>query len=375
MLKVAVVANTPPPYRVPIFQRLGKISSIDFQVIFCCKREPNRLWDLPPLDFNHVFLPDRFYAVGDRYIHNNPEVVSALSRFNPDVVVTDGFNPSHLYAFGYALFKGLPHVPMTDGTYESELALSGVHRAVRRFIYARSRAFVSASIGGDRLYHSYGIPPERCFHSWLCIDNAAFTPSQQEEKQYDFIFCGRMEQGKSPLFALNVALDTAKKLGRKVRMLFAGSGSQEESVRRAAAFQPELVETHFHGFAAQQELPGLYRSARIFLFPTLADVWGVVANEACASGLPVIVTPHAGVAGELVLDGQNGYVCELEVNQWSDRAVELLTQPELWQQFSDRSLALVSQYNFDTAAEGLLDACLAATARTELKTSNAKGSA
>jgi len=375
MLKVAVVANTPPPYRVPIFQRLGKIGSIDFQVIFCCKREPNRLWDLPPLDFNHVFLPDRFYEVGDRYIHNNPEVIPALRRFGPDVVVTDGFNPSHLYAFGYALFKGLPHVPMTDGTYESEQALSGVHRAVRRFVYARSQAFVSASIGGDRLYYSYGIPPERCFHSWLCIDNAAFTPSQHEEKIYDFIFCGRMEQGKSPLFALEVAVDTAKKMGRKVKMLFAGSGSLEESVKQAAAMQSEWVETHFHGFAAQQELPGLYRSARIFLFPTQADVWGVVANEACASGLPVIVTPHAGVAGELVLDGQNGYVCNLETGLWSDRAAQLLTQPDLWRQFSERSLALVSQYNFDTAAEGLLDACLAATSRTELKTSDVKSSA
>ena len=58
----------------------------------------------------------------------------------------------------------------------------------------------------------------------------------------------------------------------------------------------------FHGFAAQRELPDLYRSAKVFLFPTLADVWGVVANEACAAGLPVIVSPHAGVAGELVRD-------------------------------------------------------------------------
>src|SRR3569832_1153777 len=173
MLKVAVVVFLFLFFWVLIFQRLGKISSIDFQVIFCCKREPNRLWDLPPLDFNHVFLPDRFYAVGDRYIHNNPEVVSALSRFNPDVVVTDGFTPSHLYAFGYALFKGLPHVPMTNSTYESELALSGVHRAVRRINKARTRTKETASNGGDRLYHSYGIPPERCFHSWLCLDNDA----------------------------------------------------------------------------------------------------------------------------------------------------------------------------------------------------------
>src|SRR5947209_7444478 len=96
----------------------------------------------------------------------------------------------------------------------------------------------------------------------------------------------------------------------------------------------DRVDTHFHGFAKQNELPALYRSARLFLFPTHADVWGVVANEACAAGLPVIVSPHAGVAGELVLDGENGFVCALDVKLWTERAASLLTNQETWTRFS-----------------------------------------
>ena len=373
MLRLAVVANTPPPYRVPIFQKLGRIPGIDLRVIFCSRREPNRLWDLPPLDFPHVFLKERFVSVGERYIHNNLDVISALRDFAPHVVVTDGFNPTHLYGFLYAWIRRLVHVPMTDGTDVSEQALSAVHRAVRRFVFARSHAYVSASAGGDRLYQNYGVPASRCFHSCLCVDNAVFSPGQNtEEENFDFIFCGRMEPGKSPLFALNVALAVAKKLGRQIRILFVGSGSQEESVRRAAALQPELLDAQFNGFAAQQELPSLYRSARIFLFPTLGDVWGVVANEACAAGLPVIVSPQAGVAGELVLDGQNGYVCELDIDLWAERAIGLLTQPDLLQNFSARSLALVTEYTFDKAALGLLDACRAGLETAEPDTGKAR---
>jgi len=358
---------------VPIFQKLGRVPGIDFQVIFCSRREPNRLWNLPPFDFNHVFLKERFVAVGERYIHNNPDVILALKKFDPQVVITDGFNPSHLYGFLYAWLKGLIHIPMTDGTDVSEQSLSAGHRAVRRFVFARSGAFVSASIGGDRLYQSYGIPLERCFHSCLCIDNAAFSPKGRSvEKEFDFIFCGRMESGKSPLFALNVALTVAKKLQRKVRILFVGSGSLEENVKRAAALQPELLDARFNGFAAQQELPALYRSARIFLFPTLGDVWGVVVNEACAAGLPAIVSPQAGAAGELVLDGQNGYVCELDIERWAERAIGLLTQPELMERLSERSLTLAGQYNFDNAANGLLDACRAALESAETRTGKAK---
>ncbi len=308
--------------------------------------------------FDHVFLRERITTFKGRYIHNNPDVVGQLRAFAPDVVVTDQFNPTHLYAFGYAMFKGVAHVPMTDGTWLSEQALSRAHRLVRRFVYAKSSAFVSASIGGQKLYESYGIPAERCFKSYLCIDNDAYLQtSEPAKKKFDLIFCGRIVPEKGPLFALRVAQETAKKLGRPIRMLFVGAGSEEARAKAFAALQPNLVEAEFHGFALQHDLPALYRSARVFLFPTQADVWGVVANEACAAGLPVIVSPHAGVAGELVIGGDNGFVCELDEQAWAEHAAMLLTRDDVWQEFSRRSLMLVREYSFDNAAAGLLAAC------------------
>jgi glycosyltransferase involved in cell wall biosynthesis len=358
MLRVALVTNNPPPYRIPVFERLGRMPGVSFQAIFCSEREPNRQWDLPPLDFDHVFLRERFFEVKGRYIHNNMDVIPALKKFSPNVVVTDGFYPTQLYAFGYAMVKGWAHVSLTDGTDISEQGLSGLHKLIRRFVFARSRAFLSASGGGDRLYQSYGIPAAQCFKSHLCIDNDLFSPeSHQVEKQFDFIFSGRIEPVKNPIFALDVALKTAKQLGRKIRMLFIGAGSLEPQVRATAALHPALLEAKFHGFAAQRELPALYRSASLFLFPTLFDPWGVVANEACAAGLPVLVSPNAGVAGELVQNGENGYVCDLDANLWADRAAMLLARQDLWLQFSKRSLTLVREYTFDNAALGFLAAC------------------
>lgn len=357
MLRIAIVTNNPPPYRVPVFQRLGRMPGIDFQAIFCARREPNRLWDLPPLEFDHVFLRENFHAVSDRYIHNNPDVVGALHRFAPEVVITDGFNPTHLYAFLYAWGRGLVHVAMTDGTDVSEQNLSFLHKTVRRFIYARSGAFIPASVGGRRHYQSYGVPADRCFISCLCINNEAFMPKDHQEKQYDFIFSGRFEAVKNPLFAMSVAVETAKRIGRKVSIIFVGSGSLEESMKSAAAIHEKHVTAKFYGFAAQGELPVLYRSARILLFPTLWDPWGVVANEACAAGLPVMVSGEAGVAGELVRDGENGFVCALDTEMWALRAAMLLTRTVLYEDFSRRSLRLVGEYNYDNAAAGIVDAC------------------
>ncbi|HJV52174.1 MAG TPA: glycosyltransferase family 4 protein [Noviherbaspirillum sp.] len=366
--RLAIITNHPPPFRIPIYEIIGKTPGIELLVIFCSRREPNRQWRLPPLEFNHVFLRERFVARGDNFIHNNPDVVAALHRFSPDAVVTTGFNPTYLYAFAYALAKGIAHIPMTDGTDLSERHLSSWHKLVRRFIYRRSLAFIAASAGGQRLYQSYGIAAERCFRSCLCIDNAEYLrDGPHEEKIYDFIFCGRIVEGKNPLFALQVAHETARSMGRRVSILFVGSGSQDGRLRKEAALRAEMVQADFHGFAGQHELPALYRSARIFLFPTLADVWGVVANEAAAAGLPIIVSPHAGVAGELVLHGDNGFVSELDARQWSEKAVLLLTQPGVYQRFASRSRTLAGQYTFEQAAAGVVSACLHAleTGRTK----------
>lgn len=358
MTRLAIVTNEPPPYRLPVFQRVARMPGITLQVIFCARREPNREWDLPPFEFDHRFLRERIATVKGRYIHNNPDVIFALRRFAPDVIVNDGLNPTQLYAFCYAAIKGIAHVPLTDGTDLSERKLSRLHKLARRIVYARSAAFLSASAGGQRLFESYGAAPERCFRSYLCIDNDAYLRAAEPAgPKFDFIFCSRVVPEKGPMFALEVARETARKLRRKVSILYVGSGSDEERVKTAAVRMRDTVDAHFHGFGLQGELPALYRSARIFLFPTYADVWGVVANEACAAGLPVIVSPHAGVAGELVISGENGYVCPLDIYRWAEHAAALLDNPTLHEEFSRRSLGLVREYSFDNAAQGLVAAC------------------
>jgi glycosyltransferase involved in cell wall biosynthesis len=46
-------------------------------------------------------------------------------------------------------------------------------------------------------------------------------------------------------------------------------------------------------------MPSVYRSADLLVFPTLEDVWGLVANEAILSGIPVLCSKYAGCAPEL----------------------------------------------------------------------------
>lgn len=354
--KVALVTNMPAPYRLPVFEMVAAAPEIELCVFFCSETEPDRKWKLKKGQYKQVFLREKFITYRGRFIHVNPDIWRRLDEFKPDAVITTGFNPTYLIAYAYARLRGARHIAMTDGTFDSEKTLSAIHRRVRKVVYAGSRAFIGASDGAFALYRSYGIDSRAIFKSHLCADNLNFVRAPSSEKRYDFIFSGRFVPVKNPMFAIEVVRKVAQKLGRPVTILFVGSGEMEDTMRAAAgALSPE-IESVFWGFASQEELPALYRSARVFLFPTLWDPWGVVANEACAAGLPVLISPHAGAAGELVRNEENGFVLALNSDSWANAAARLLSEEALYESMSANSTQFVSEYNFENSARGILDA-------------------
>lgn len=364
--RVVLVTNIPAPYRNPVYKTISEKLGLDyFHVVFCAKQEANRDWVIEQQGFSYTFLKAQVIHKKGKYIHNNPDVWGVLNRLKPDVVITSGFNPTHLYAFMWACLNRKTHIPMTDGTLESEESLSFLHCLVRRIIYRFSGAFIGASVGSRRLYGSYGIPVERFFQSHLCANNEAFYPCVSVSRTYDFMFCGRFSSEKNPSFALDVAIGVARSLGRHVKLLFVGSGAMLDAVKDYAYCHSDELEATFKGFVQQNDLPKLYCDSKIFLFPTSWDPWGVVANEACAAGQAVIVSPHAGVVNELVLHNDNGYVLPLELTLWVEHATNLLSNSVLLKQFSEQSLQRVQNFSYAAAARGVIDA-------VEFATSNSK---
>src|SRR5439155_7956600 len=67
-----------------------------------------------------------------------------------------------------------------------------------------------------------------------------------------------------------------------------------------------LKNTVLIGDVEPSQMPSVYRSADLVVFPTLADVWGLVINEALWSGVPVLGSVYAGASRE-VLAPEHGF--------------------------------------------------------------------
>jgi glycosyltransferase involved in cell wall biosynthesis len=64
----------------------------------------------------------------------------------------------------------------------------------------------------------------------------------------------------------------------------------------------------FPGFRQIGELRAFYAGAGAFVHPALEEPWGLVINEAMASGLPVLSSRNVGAAEELVVEGKTGFL-------------------------------------------------------------------
>ncbi|RIX26085.1 glycosyltransferase family 4 protein [Amnibacterium setariae] len=351
-LRVALVHKMPTPYRVPVFDLIAQQPGIDLTVVYSSRREPNRKWDVPVGNAPSVFLKERVLDLGEnKYVHVNWGVGRALARIRPHVVVTNGYNVTDLLVLAFARRTGARVVCQIDGTLESERTLTAVHRLVRRLADRWTDAYVGPSDSTLQLFRTFGAEDDEVFWSPLAVDNSAFQGGGPDSRPYDLLFSGRLTEVKNPLFAIRVAARAAERLGRRVRLLVVGSGDLEQAMRDEAARHPRL-DVEFRGFVQQAGLPAMYASAKLFLFPTLWDPWGLVANEAAASGTPTIVSPHAGAAGELIRDGLDGLVVPLDEDRWVDAVTGLLQDETAWQRLSAGAVEHVQRYSWQAAADG-----------------------
>jgi glycosyltransferase involved in cell wall biosynthesis len=85
----------------------------------------------------------------------------------------------------------------------------------------------------------------------------------------------------------------------------------------------------FAGFRQIGELPSFYSRAGAFVHPALEEPWGLVINEAMASGLPVLSSRNVGAAEELVVEGKTGFLFDPgDVNSIAESLFKMFVMSE-----------------------------------------------
>jgi len=109
------------------------------------------------------------------------------------------------------------------------------------------------------------------------------------------------------------------------------------------------------GFKQYPDLPAYYGLANAFIHASTKEPWGLVVNEAMASGLPVLVSNRCGCAADLVQEGVNGFTFDpYNVEQLAQFMFQISAfQPFRLSAFGDASRKIISNWGPDRFAAGL----------------------
>lgn len=366
-MKVAFLINIVTPYTHRLFERLGEGLGGGLDVFACSESEPGRHWMLdPPVTYARRALAGlRLHRSYVSHIYLNPGIVPALLRTRYDVVLISDFSPTMMLASICARLRGIPVVISTDGQPDTDPGRTSiVHRIARRLVVPASAAGVGASRGSLALLEAYGLPPGAGFLSPITPGWDYTLPSPDfAARPFDLLFCGHLDDDRKGLLFFLEVVEALVARGRAPSVRVTGDGPLRgvAEARLAAAG----VTARFDGYLAQDALAEAYTSAKLFLFPSRGDPWGLVANEAIQCGTPVIASLHAQSALELVGPSGAGVVLPLDVTAWADATGHYLDDPDAWEAARDSAARVTRDFSLDAMANGFLSAFARVTATSD----------
>ena len=379
-LRVTVVSPEPTPYRAPLFDLLAERPELDLTVVYAATTVAGRPWSVEPRH-RSVFLRGVSVPGARRLIRHDypltPGVVRALQAAQPDVVVVSGWSTfAAQTAITWSRARRIPYVIHVE-SHDLE-PRAGWRRAVKATIVPRilrraSSVLVVGSAARDSVI-ARGATPERVrvFANTVDVSTWARRADELAARRAG----ERTEAGLADdeVVVLCVARLVPEKGIDTLARAIAATGD-ERLVLRVAGQGPELerlldlcselgLRPSMGGNFPADELAEQYVEADVFALLSRHEPWGVVVNEAAASGLPLVLSDRVGAARDLLVDGENGFVVPADdVDATAAALKRLADDPELRRSMGARSRELVRHWGYEPSVESFVAAVREATSR------------
>lgn len=295
----------------------------------------------------------------------SPGIVGQLLQFKPDVILTQAYS---LWTLLAVLFKPLGKwklIIIYDGSSpNSDFQDSQLRSFFRRAMSRYADAFVSNSDAAkDYLINGVGAKPENVFTRTYLVPDA--TTLQQNLNNNDiaelqlkrpiFLYVGRIIYRKG-IKALLEACSILQSQGYDdYTLLLIGIGEQRQELEAFVKDRNLEERVIWVGWVDYGCLGAYFQQADVFVFPTLEDIWGMVALEAMVFGKPVLCSKWAG-AVELIIEGENGYIFDPYQPEELSLAMRcFLDHPELIDSMGKQAQHLIRPKNPLSAAQSFVE--------------------
>ena len=231
-----------------------------------------------------------------------------LAQLQPDVIIAADLSIRVLQALVYARLRRPSRRPRVFSwarvSEHSERGRGRLQGYLRPWLLRMTDGVIANGHSGVRYLEGIGVEARKIHQVFQATDpRVVGISSVDAHDPLRLLFVGRLVELKG----LSLLLEEMAKASKPdVILRIVGVGPQLTALQQQALRLKLNVE--FAGYCQGAELGAQYAESDYFVFPSLSDEWGLVINEALASGLPVLGSVYSQAVNELIHDGVNGWL-------------------------------------------------------------------
>lgn len=346
---LAIVTTHPIQYQVPLWRALARDGRVPFKVWYLTRHGTQSShdpgfgksfsWDLDLLSgYPHQFLEGLSGATPNTFwrCRTKGPIEERMRAADVKAVWVQGWQVAGYWQAVWTAKKVGAKVWLRGES--NDLAplpfwKSALKHAVLHRLFQRVDRFLYIGSANRRLYEKFGVPQTRLYPAPYAVDNERFAKQAAALRDSRFeirdswkiprdafcvLFCGKFIPKKRPLDLVKAAqlLKSSSRLAN-LHLLFVGSGELGDELRAqcevvfdgdssafsgnvrsgTSAMQPPAS---FAGFLNQTEISKAYVAADCLVLPSdFGETWGLVVNEAMASGLSCVTSDECGCSDDL----------------------------------------------------------------------------
>ena len=343
---LVIFATHPIQYQVPIWKELAKRLNVEFEVWYLTSHgvEPTYdiqfaktiKWDIDLLDgypyrFSQINCPKRLTNFWSAKLPK--DFKSRLKNKEITHILLLGWNVVGFIEAIFIAFRCRKKIWLRAESNDLKVNSFFKKQFKNLFLklfFSKIEKFLTIGKANKRLYKNFGITDDKIYSTPYSIENQRFAIQANkslnsrtkfrkfwniDSKSFCILFVGKFMNKKNPIDIIK-AVNILKKtdLEKEYHILYVGTGELENQLKKASKvvfdgnnkvvsqnYNDNLPLASFTGFVNQSQISNAYIAADLLVLPSNThETWGLVVNEAMASGLPCVVSESCGSSEDLV---------------------------------------------------------------------------
>jgi len=207
----------------------------------------------------------------------------------------------------------------------------------------------------EKIVKNYGIDPQKIkvVHNGGISDHDCYCKKIEnfDTKEKIVLFAGRITLQKGPEYFIQAAKKVLE-YEKNVKFIVAGTGDLLPRIIGLAAELGISDKVDFKGFYNRDEAEILFRSADVFVMPSVSEPFGIVPLEAISKGTPVIISKQSGISEVLEHSLKVDF---WDIDELANKIIALLRYKELHMEISEKGFNEFKNFDWEKPANKIVD--------------------